>query len=67
MCELCDNEPGVAEHARKRHLFLADEFHRMEVLMRDVAAGRVKPHTDEFCRHQHLAHGLLRYIVEAWL
>jgi hypothetical protein len=65
MCELCvEDKESVKTGLEMR----AEQLERMAAMMRSVANGRIKPHTQE-CSEiiVPLAKLLIRFLVEDWL
>jgi acyl transferase domain-containing protein len=65
MCELCSN--ATRQSAERRHVFVADELDRLAAQYRALAAGRIKPHTDDAKNVSSTAHLVLRELVADWV
>lgn len=66
MCALCSSDPKEKQMARDSELMHADLLERMAHLLRDLASGRVKPHSED-CKKRSTAKSLIRYLVEEWM
>lgn len=65
MCDLCDEKTrGLA---LRGHAMRADQLERMAAIERNIAAGRIKPHTPEMSVLKPTAELLIRYLVEDYL
>lgn len=65
MCELCSEE--TRKMARDGHGMRAEDLERMAAMERNIAAGRILPHTDDMKQVTYLAKALIRYLVEDYL
>jgi len=65
MCELCDNK--TRDIAREGHAYRADMLERLAAVERQIANGRILPHSPQMKDQASLAHMLIRYLVEDWL
>ena len=67
MCELCSSDKAELD---KHRGFLRDRAERLERLAgdyRSLAAGYIKPHTDEMKRLSSNALSIVRFLVEEWV
>lgn len=66
MCNLCGTEKETRA-ARDFNVAFADNLERLAAKYRDLAYGRLKPHTEEMKRVGPLAHSIIRHLVEEWV
>lgn len=67
MCNLCSNDPNEREKARKYQEIIADDLERLAANYRDMAHGRIKPHTDAAKIVALRATSLVRHLVDEWV
>lgn len=64
MCDLCTEDPIALEAARKRLLHQAKHFAVLEKHYRELALGRIQPHSDACQTVKGTAIRALRLLVE---
>jgi hypothetical protein len=67
MCQLCNSDPNVRERETERLLLRAADLAELASLERDVAHGRIKPHTEQYIAGRDIAIRILRYLAGEWL
>jgi hypothetical protein len=65
MCNLCD--PATAKAERDNLKYKAEQLEDLARHFRNLAAGRVKPHTAAASEATHTATSIVRYLVEEYV
>jgi hypothetical protein len=67
MCDLCSGNPARRAAAEQEHRELAEDLERVAYAYRRLAAGTLKPHSEEIKKITPTVKKLLREFVNEWL
>ena len=67
MCNLCAGTEEERAAAKRRHGFHAEQMEALATAYRDMAAGKLNPHSDEAKKVGLVARSLIRELVAEWV
>lgn len=67
MCKLCSKDDGERKAAKEEAAYRAKQFEEMAYVERRLAAGVLKPHSEDAKFSSATARSLIRYLVEEWM
>lgn len=67
MCNLCAGTEEEREMARKNTILYAEQMEALATAYRHMAAGTLKPHSDEAKKVGNVARSLVRELVAEWV